>query len=213
MMMLKTILPNLYCLFSETLEKQGKTFVRFQEHYEGPEHKGKIFTIKEYKQWFRKTLGNGRYTYNTFYCGFNLPDTIFEPFLNGKFDPLSKEEKELLALVKDLPKPFYIIGVCSNEADYTSHLEHEIAHGFFYLNKKYKNYMLKRVNELSSSLLKIIKASLKENGYCKNVYNDEIQANMIHTNNPDIIKLEAVKKAKAYFKKLYDNHDLVTNQQ
>jgi hypothetical protein len=202
-MTFKQILPNIYCLCSDSLSEQGSTFVRIQEFFESPKFKGKIFTHKQYREWFKKTIGKGKYTYNTFYIGFNVPFFAFEPFLQGKFDPLSKYEHKIIKLIKNLPTPFYIIGICPTDKDFETSIKHEIAHGLWFLNSKYRNYMKKAIKKLPKNVISHLHKFLKDNGYHKDVYNDEVHAYIISTVHFYYKSIPIVKRMQQYFNNIY----------
>lgn len=60
------------------------TFLRFQEHYESPEFRGKIFTLEEYQRWYiahsPRGQTTGAFTYEEDWTGFNIPSEILDPF-------------------------------------------------------------------------------------------------------------------------------------
>ncbi len=60
--------------------------------------------------WYAKRYGN--FTYYEDWAGFNVPSTAMQPFYEGKFDPLSEKERQLLQLFEGtLSERFYVIGV------------------------------------------------------------------------------------------------------
>lgn len=69
---------------------------------------------------------------------------------------------------------FCIIGAVKN----SNALNHEIAHGLFYLHPEYKKEMVKLVKNLPVSIKTEMKATLKKLGYTPKVYVDEMQAYM-----------------------------------
>ena len=148
------------------------TMLRFQEHYESPEFKGKVFTLKKYKEWYIKNSANGkqanRFTYYEDWNGFNVPDYIFDPFIKGQFNPLSKKEKMILQTVSKLEKPYYVIAVHDSDD-----LQHEIQHGLFYTDSGYRTEMM---DELSKHYLESQTNLLLYNGYHPDVIQDELHA-------------------------------------
>ena len=155
-----------------------KTFLRFQEYYESPNERfrGKAFTLGEYREWYAKE--NGAFTYYTDWSGMNIPYWVLLPFVYGKFDPLTPEERMLVDLFKDRInlinlihiEPFCIIGTHEDSVD---SLTHEIYHGLYYTNSDFK----KEVNALLDDYdLQNLKAWLMKQGYCSKVLFDECQA-------------------------------------
>lgn len=208
-MTIKEIYPNIHCVYALNNKTLGSTFLRFQEFYESPEFRDKIFTLKQYKKWYKKYMKEKTFSYYSYFVGFNVPDIAFEPFLQGKFNPLSKNEKILLNYVANLKPPFYIIGVCINDKKFVRHLEHESSHALWYLDNRYQKYMLRQINNFSKNLIKNLQRKLRENGYHKKVYNDEIHAYMVNTCNPVYTMLSEVKRMKKYYHKTYDKHIII----
>jgi hypothetical protein len=150
----------------------ASTFLRFQEYFESPKFRGKIFTLNEYKKWYAKQ--KGAFTYYSDWNGFNIPSNIFKPFYSGKFDPLSVKERKLLNLLAKEKGRFYIIALSKDRKMDRSIIKHEIAHALYYLNK---DYMLKIMKLLSKYNLRKIQKELHEkDGYSEEVINDELHA-------------------------------------
>ncbi len=168
------IRKNIFLLRFSDQQEQAKTFLRFQEHYESPEFRGKIFSLDEFKDWYTKI--KGAFSYYTDWIGFNFPSEILKPFRDGAFDPLSEQEKQVLELFKDTKDPFYVISVWNigEKDEMTYLLKHEIAHGFFYTRPEYKE-------EAQKILSKYDLGELKEwlrgrGGYHESVIEDECHA-------------------------------------
>ncbi|HVY01919.1 MAG TPA: hypothetical protein VHA12_04110, partial [Candidatus Nanoarchaeia archaeon] len=101
-MKLREIYPNIFHIQFSTRLLLTSTFLRFQEHYESPKFRGKIFSLEEYKKWYisnsPKGKETGKFTYYEDWSGFNIPGHVLEPFFQGKFDPLSLEEQHFIKL-------------------------------------------------------------------------------------------------------------------
>lgn len=195
-MRIEQITPNIFHVNFRIRTALSSTFLRFQEHFESPEFKGKIFTLEEFKKWYtiNSPIGKtkGVFTYYTDWSGFNIPSEILHPFFQGKFDPLSEQELKFLKLFKDKIKKeekFYIIGTYGRKDDYWKKevLRHEIGHGLFYTNPEYKKEVLKILQEIKPEKKEKITKFLKDNnGYHESVWEDEVHAYLI----TDLKKLE-----------------------
>lgn len=141
---LQSITPKIAWLDYDTQAPLSEAFCRFQEHYEGPDHAGKIFTLQEYIDWYIKT--NGGWTYYADWHGYNFPAKVLTPFKNGLFDPLSNAETELLRSLADLPYNGYVIGTYEGRA---GSLKHEIAHALYETEPKYVTEVLKILGKVS----------------------------------------------------------------
>jgi len=153
--------------------------LRTQEFYESPQYKGKIFTLKEYKVWYLKHFDVSKFDYWQAYTAYNLPDYAFNPFIEGKFNPLTKNEKYFIDQVKDLPRPFAIIGLNIKDEIANIQLCHETAHGLFYIHKEYKDAMTELASQIPQIIIKKIHGELKRIGYHPDVYIDETQAYIV----------------------------------
>jgi hypothetical protein len=179
-MIVKQISKNIYLIKFKTRNDLTSTLLRFQEHYESPKFKGKIFTLEEYKKWYIKNspkgIKTGKFTYYKDWSGFNIPSHILQPFYRGLFNPLTEAEKSILHVFNKIRnKKFYIIGVYGDVDK--SILKHEIAHGMYYSNNNYHkevNAVLKKMDSIA--VKQIIKYFKKNAGYHKDVYLDEIHA-------------------------------------
>lgn len=176
-------LENLLHAKFETQMDLAATFIRFQEHYESPEFKDRIFTLEEYKQWYAANSEEGRktgkFTYYLGWTGFNIPSPVFQPFHDGKFDPLSGREVRFLNAFKGRGRtPFYVIGTLV-DADLEMQ-KHEIAHGLFYLDVNYQKEILDILNGLTSIERQKIEHFLANiAGYHPAVFDDEIHAYLL----------------------------------
>src|SRR3989344_2357849 len=181
----------------------SSTFIRFQEYYESPKFKGKIFALKEYKKWYKSI--NGRFTYYQDWHGFNIPSYVLVPFYKGKFNPLSKKEKVLLNLFREEKHPFYIIGVHSGDKDREDTLKHEIAHSLFYTNPKYKKDVKKILNEYNLDELE--KQLLLTGGYNKSTIKDELHTYSMERQNKydHLIPTTLYKRLNKLFNKYYSS--------
>ena len=177
------VLPNIYHINFKTQKELSSTFLRFQEYYESPKFRNKIFTLKEYKKWYIKNSEKGKklnkFTYYSDWSGFNIPSYILKPFYKGKFNPLSKKEKILLKTFLNVRGDFYIIGTFGLKKT----LKHEIAHGLFYTNHSYKKEILKVLSKINKECQSKINKYLSDSGgYHKNSWQDETQAYLLtHT--------------------------------
>lgn len=176
------ILPNIFHLHFQTKGELTRTFIRFQEHYESPKFRNKIFSLKEYKKWYSKTsekgIKTGKFTYFSDWSGFNIPSKTLNAFYEGKFNPLLKREKEFLEYFKDKSHSFYVIGTFESKRTIT--LQHEIGHALYYLNPEYHT----KINIVLESMPKEIKDTFNtylggSGGYHESVFDDERHAYLI----------------------------------
>ncbi len=163
---------GIYLLRFKTQYQLAATFLRVQEHYESPRFHGRIFSLEQYMDWYAERYGN--FTYYQDWSGFNVPSSAFAPFYDGRFDPLSEKEKQLLSLFKDLTQRFYVIGVY--DAGVKSSLTHELAHGLFFTDPVYRQAARKAMKGYDTSA---IARQLVEAGYADHVIPDETHAYLV----------------------------------
>jgi hypothetical protein len=192
------IKDRIYLLEFESQKDITSTFLRFQEHYESPEFRGKIFTLKEFRKWYSRE--NAEFTYYEDWSAFNIPYYVLEPFFEGKFNPLSDKEEQLLSLFDKNEKDYYIIGIY--KGSHQEILKHEIAHALFYTIPEYREKVLQLLKKYK---LEIIEQELKsKDGYHDEVIEDELHAWILTL--PDELKTKAPKELKEKLKKLFDDY-------
>ncbi len=162
----------LHVNFSTQMEITS-TFLRFQEYYESPKFRGKIFSLEEYKQWY--TAEKGAFTYYEDWNGFNIPSHVLQPFYEGKFVPLSDKEKGFLELFKERTGIFYIIGTHGDAESET--LRHEIAHGLYYTVPEYRQEVDAVLAKVDTEAIR--KHLLETSGYSEEVLQDEVHAYLL----------------------------------
>ncbi|MBN1175138.1 ABC transporter ATP-binding protein [Candidatus Woesearchaeota archaeon] len=198
-----SITSKIFLLVFDTQVELSSTFLRFQEHYESPKFRNKIFSLEEFKEWYIKD--QGKFSYYTDWNGFNIPSKILKPFYEGKFNPLSEKEKQLLSLFKNIKGNFYIIGVHRKHKSIPDLLNHEIAHGLFYTDKEYKNKASGIIKKYDTT--KIQNELSSKGGYHKSVLLDEVHAygseirHGLKSRFPKEMRLELKANYKAYLEK------------
>lgn len=165
----KRITSKIVLVSASSQQELSDTFLRFQEHYESPEWKGKVFTIGQMRQWYAESFGAN--TYEEDWHGFNIPATALHPFIVGLFDPLTENEKRFVDLFRHRRDDFYIIG-SQEESDA---LEHEICHGLFHTVDDYRTAVLDLLRTHSKELQEVRK-HIKEMMYHPDVVEDEAHA-------------------------------------
>jgi hypothetical protein len=166
------IAKGIFLLSFKTQYELAATFLRIQEHYESPRFHGRIFSLEQYMDWYAKRYGN--FTYYQDWAGFNVPSTALRPFYEGKFNPLSAKEKQLLRLFKDLRERFYVMGIY--ESGDKSNLTHELAHALFFMDDSYRQAVRKAMRVSDTARLA---RQIAEAGYAKHVIPDEVHAYII----------------------------------
>lgn len=182
--LLREVKPNIFLLEFKEEYDMTMFFLRYQEYYESPSPKfrGKTWKILDFMRYYSFAFGKGAFTYPIDWSGFNIPDYVISNVRERGIPDPNDYDKVMWSVYQSCKKrakgnKFYIIGVVKgNDA-----LEHEIAHGLFYLNPEYKKEMVKLVKQMDPELRKVMDAYLLKVGYTPQVFVDETQANMATT--------------------------------
>lgn len=150
-------------------------FLRMQEFYESPFRgiRNNYFTLEHYMDRYAEKYGN--FTYTSDWVGFNVPGNVVRRFFKAFEHDLLDKEELLYQLIEELvesKKKFYLIGTYQDGAV----VDHELAHAFFYLDSNYKKAMNAITERLSAKVKKELFNVITEQGYCKQVLSDELQA-------------------------------------
>lgn len=177
---------NIHLLSFKNHEDLVYTFLRFQEHYESPHFRWKIFLLDEYIERYIKNSPWGQETWTFTYCEdrawFNIPSSILNTFYQWSFNPLSSREERLLnQFTHKQDKDFYIIWISSETEDTANILKHEATHWLFYSDSHYREKVL---NVLAWFDIELIKEELRGSWwYHEDVLLDEINAYIVDGNN------------------------------
>ena len=163
--------PPIYIIESKDRQYLADMFMRFQEYYESPEFKGRVFSIEEFAHWYSGKYGS--FSYSRDWYGFNIPSKVLEPFRQGEFNPLTVQEKKLLNLCKNATGDFYVVGVTPKAEYFIETLKHEFVHGAFHVNPEYRAEVTSCVKDHK---IKEIDHGLGKMGYHTDVFADETNA-------------------------------------
>jgi hypothetical protein len=183
---LKQVKPGIFLLEFVDEYDMCMLFLRYQEYYESSssKYRNKTWKILDFMRWYSKAFGRGAFTYPVDWSGFNIPDYVIKNVRQLGIPDPNDYDKVMWSVYqsckkKSKGKKFYIIGVVEGNGA----LEHEIAHGLFYLNDEYRKAATKLVKEMEPSLRAEMEAYLHKVGYNPKVYTDETQANMATTDD------------------------------
>ena len=163
------IRDDLILLRFQTQYQLASTFLRVQEHHESSAFKRRIFSLEEYMDWYAARFG--AFTYYEDWSGFNVPSSAFDPFYDGRFDPLSRKERLLLDVLRDQRRPYYVIAVAA-----AVDLRHEIAHALDFTVPEYRRAIRRAMRGFDTSSLR---RQLSKLGYHRSVLSTEVQAYLI----------------------------------
>ena len=188
--------PYLYHAEFETRAELCETLVRISEASESPEFRGKIFTLAEFKKWYKKSTNKNKFTYYEDWTGFNVPSKDLKKFYEGKFNPLSQKEKQFLETFQYINRPFYVIATFSRDRGRVATIEHEKTHALYCFEKSYRKEVIAYLKDKDVEELKLI---IKKMGYNSRVVVDEINAYLV-------VDIDWLKKKKKLTGKQYDKY-------
>jgi hypothetical protein len=158
--------------------ERGMLFLRYQEHYESPraEFRGQNFDIFHFMNQYRLDRQADIFSYPGEWLGFNIPGEVLLSCVAG-VRQRNLYDKEMLAICKlikkDVVGKFYVLGVDQLGGDL---MDHELAHAFYYLDRRYRSEANKLISKLSKTKVAKMKRLLLSWGYREDVLLDEIQA-------------------------------------
>lgn len=181
------IAPKIYGAVIKDPYDRAMLFCRYQEFYESPYSKirGKYFTMFEFMRLYTKERKEKMFTYPWDWSGYNIPSNVLD-----KANDMFYKETEYDVVMNNIY--FY----CSNDSfrkngdtrtnwyligadDFKSQtMDHEIAHGMYFTNKKYKKSCDSLVSEMKKKDYNLVRKALIKMGYADDdkIIKDEIQA-------------------------------------
>jgi hypothetical protein len=175
--------PNVYAVIIPDNYHKAMLFCRVQEFYESPNpnFRGKAFCIWDFIEWYSRQKRDA-FTYAFDWGGFNFPLNVAENCYtkllnkgNDWFTPYDKEMNHIISEIREMVgnAKAYVIGA----ADMTGWtFKHEISHGLYYTNKKYKELTDEVTDTIPLKDYMKFRNNLLKMGYTEGVINDEIQA-------------------------------------
>jgi hypothetical protein len=161
----------------------GMLFWRVQEFYESPNPEliGRPFSLLDYMKWYSDHCSEeNSFTYFSDFEGYNVPCEVIQRCNECKHPDFNRYDALMMAISREIEYrqggKYYLIGALQNDVET---LDHEIAHGIYYLFPEYKAAMNKLVDLLGPHRDVMFKA-LKSlsGGYTDAVLYDEAQAYM-----------------------------------
>lgn len=172
-MQLVEIMPRIYHAACKDQGELAMTFLRFQEFYESPRFRGKVFTREEFLAW-HATSGLDPYEE---WDGFNVPGWVWRVFAHGSFDPLTPAEQSLVDQTRQIQEPFYVIGTAPDD---TNTMNHELSHALYYLERDYREQVLNILTAAGGADgFPALRDFLKSQDYSDAVMLDEIHAYLL----------------------------------
>lgn len=178
---LRRVYDRIYMLTFEEQYDLAMHFLRYQEFYEsGNERfKGNAFRISDYMRWYSLQNDNN-FSYPADWSGFNIPSRVIEDVYRAGIPDENAYDITMRAVYETLTqregdKSWYLIGCVDNAPE----IEHELAHGLWFIDRRYALSMCGHIEKLKSENRLIYDTAqevLIDAGYSKDVVPDELQA-------------------------------------
>lgn len=158
-------------------------FWRVQEFYESASDnvRGKAFSLAEYIDWYAKNASEEKaFTYTEDWSGFNVPSNSILASRSIGHPDLNLWDKAFGEIFDEMVRrqgnnKIYLIGSLFSDIE---SLDHEFAHGLYYIDHNYREKQKAQVaalpNEARDHLFKILRTV--QGGYAEKVLVDEAQA-------------------------------------
>lgn len=183
------ILPKIFAVSIKNDYDRAMLFCRYQEFYESPfkEIRGKHFSLEYYMWIYTKQRKSEVFTYPRDWSGYNIPSGSIEKALDAFYykntpSPYDKIMSDIYFTCENYPPKFdkprskwYLLGADSYKSQT---MDHEIAHGLYYTNKKYKKSTQELISNIKAKDYSFLCKNLVNMGYAndKKILDDEIQA-------------------------------------
>lgn len=141
---------------------------RFGEFASHPEFKGKVFHWDDLREW--EVARYGTFRYLDYWEGFTLHGRDLAAFRQGKFDPLTDEERRLLALLSDATEETTIIACAEGDR---ATFSHELVHALF---ERVPGYRAAALDAFEGAHLPKLHAELRRMGYREDALANESNA-------------------------------------
>jgi hypothetical protein len=200
---LEKIADKIYHVIIPDQYNMCMTFCRIQEFYESPfkEIRGKNFTLIELMDIYSRNLGTGCFTYTVDWGGFNIPSSAIDKcYKKNTIKDFNVYDTIITEIYNQIPDPEYYL-IATDGVDLNA-LRHEIIHGHFYLNEKYRKEVISIIKQVSTKSYNDMKTCLLNIGYTENVVDDEINAYLTAGEGALWQGVKITKKLKGIAKKL-----------
>ena len=212
----KEIQPKIYCVTVDDDYDRAMLFCRYQEFYESPhkQFRGKHFTWMEYMRFYKSAWKKRVFTYPEDWSGYNIPSNVMDK-AHDKF----YKETEYDIIMNDIyfycatdsqnknnntRCDWYLIGASSKDK---STMNHEIAHGLFFTNRRYRLGMLAALQMIPKKTMDKIDKKLIKMGYVndRKILDDEAQA-FLSTGLYNGLETKEIKKHEKFFQDIFKEH-------
>lgn len=180
----KELKPKIFGVSIKDDYDRSMLFCRYQEFYESPfkEIRGKYFSLEKMMRVYKTHWKKDTFTYPIDWAGYNIPSNSLYRAINTFGLPVGEYDEIMRYIVSYCQSQhpdgvWYLIGA---ESFKSKTMDHEVAHGLYYTNRRYKSQCIKLIQNIRPDHYEKLRKKLVKMGYVnvKKIIDDEIQAFM-----------------------------------
>lgn len=204
--------PRIFAVVIQDDRLRARVFMRYQEFYESDSDtfRGKGFKWVDFVNYYKKKTKNDIFTYHKDWAGYNIPCDSIESCMRVISD-INFYDLIMFSIVDTIrdsvgSNDFYLIGIDQTNGEDVSLINHEMAHGLWYADKKYKSEQKNNILNLEPHIKDSLENKVKKMGYGENVVDDEIQAYLSTGTDSSMNVIKNIKKARLPFVDTFDKY-------
>lgn len=211
------IYPKIYAIVIKDNRIRARVFMRYQEFYESDSDtfRGKGFKWYDFVKYYKEKTKNDYFSYHEDWAGYNIPCDSIESCIS-KIPDINYFDLIMFSIVDTIKRlvgndNYYLIGIDQNDGDDPSLINHEFAHGLWFVNPVYKTRQLKNIEQLPKEIKFNISDKISTMGYGENVVYDEIQAYLSTGLMPSMSRIKDIKTLRIPFIETFGSYSKKMN--
>ena len=205
------VAPRIFAVVIKDDKLRGRVFMRYQEFYESDSDtfRGKGFKWKDFVNYYKAKTKNDILTYHEDWAGYNIPCNSIESCISLIPD-INFYDLIMFSIVDTIRgivgnDNYYLIGIDQTTGEDTSLIKHELAHGLYFSNPRYRELQNQNIENLDPFVREKLEEKISKMGYGQNVINDEIQAYLSTGIEHPLTQIKGIKKEITPFVNTFDS--------
>ena len=202
--------PHIFAVVIKDDRLRARVFMRYQEFYESDSEnfRGKGFKWVDFVNYYKQKTKSDILTYHKDWAGYNIPCNSIESCMRMIPD-INFYDLIMFSIVDTIRKSvgsddFYLIGIDQANGENPDLINHEMAHGLWFADKKYRAEQKKNLMDMDENTKESLGSKIKKMGYGENVVEDEIQAYLSTGTDTSMNVVKNIKKAQIPFRETFD---------
>jgi len=202
--------PRIFAVVIKDKRLRARVFMRYQEFYESDSDtfRGKGFRWIDFVNHYKRKTKSDILTYHEDWSGYNIPCDSIESCIRLIPD-INFYDLIMFSIVDTIRESvgsndFYLIGIDQTEGEDPDLINHEMAHGLWFADKKYKSEQKRNIMNLDPTIKDSLDTKVKKMGYGENVIDDEIQAYLSTGTNITMNVIKNIKQAQIPFRETFE---------